>query len=182
MTLGHESMTGQINVSLRDADIEDKFIVNGFLNQVGRYELNTVSRHAISRKWRSALLTHGEWADRINDRNTMTPRTMPCPRTSSSVPVAVYGRPRFEGEYTVTAVSQEKEAGQLPLLDAGQGGLWMADKTIDRLVATAKTGMSFLETRAQPRQSIDGGEPDQTLSFGPYRFTRQQFARLPATR
>ena len=48
----------------------------------------------------------------------------------------------LKGEYTVTAVSQEKEAGQLPLLDTGQEGLWMADKTIDRLVATPRRGMS----------------------------------------
>ena len=69
VTLGHESMTGQINVALRNADGPERLIVNAFGNRAGRLELNTISRHAVSRKWNAALLTHGEWADRINDRN-----------------------------------------------------------------------------------------------------------------
>ena len=116
VTLGHESMTGQINVSLRDADIEDKFIVNGFVNQVGRYELNTVSRHAISRKWKSALLTHGEWADRINDRNADGFQDNALSKDLVLRSEWQYTGDRgLKGEYTATAVSQEKEAGQLPL-------------------------------------------------------------------
>ena len=182
VTLGHESMTGQINVSLRDADIEDKFIVNGFVNQVGRYELNTVSRHAISRKWRSALLTHGEWADRINDRNADGFQDNALSKDIVVRSEWQYTGDRgLKGEYTVTAVSQEKEAGQLPLLDAGQGGLWMADKTIDRLVATAKTGYVFPGDQGRSLGSqLTVGTHGQFLSFGPHRRydADQQFARL----
>ena len=182
VTLGHESMSGQINVSLRDADIEDKLIVNGFLNQVGRYELNTVSRHAISRKWRSALLTHGEWADRINDRNADGFQDNALSKDIVVRSEWQYTGDRgLKGEYTVTAVSQEKEAGQLPLLDAGQGGLWMADKTIDRLVATAKTGYVFPGNEGRSLGSqLTVGTHDQFLSFGPHRRfdADQQFARL----
>lgn len=182
VTLGHESMTGQINVSLRDADIEDKFIVNGFVNQVGRYELNTVSRHAISRKWKSALLTHGEWADRINDRNADGFQDNALSKDLVLRSEWEYTGDRgLKGEYTLTAVSQEKEAGQLPLLDAGQGGLWMADKAIDRLVATAKTGYVFPGNEGRSLGSqLTVGTHDQFLSFGPYRRydADQQFARL----
>ena len=182
VTLGHESMTGQINVSLRDADIEDKLIVNGFLNQVGRYELNTVSRHAISRKWRSALLTHVEWADRINDRNVDGFQDNALSKDLVLRSEWQYTGDRgLKGEYTVTAVSQEKEAGQLPLLDAGQGWLWMADQLVDRLVATAKTGYVFPGQDGRSLGSqLTVGTHDQFLSFGPYRRydADQQFARL----
>ena len=107
VTLGHESMSGQINVSLRDADIEDKLIVNGFLNQVGRYELNTVSRHAISRKWKSALLTHGEWANRINDRNADGFQDNALSKDLVLRSEWQYTGDRgLRGEYTVTAVTQ----------------------------------------------------------------------------
>ena len=144
VTLGHESMTGQINVSLRDADIEDKLIVNGFLNRAGRYELNTVSRHAISRKWRSALLTHGMGGPHQRPQCRWLPgqRLVQGPR-----PLRSSGNTRetavLKGEYTVTAVSQEKESGQLPLLDAVKEGCgWPIRRSI-RLVATAKTGYVF---------------------------------------
>ena len=182
VTLGHESMTGQINVSLRDADIQDKLIVNGFLNRAGRYELNTVSRHAISRKWRSALLTHGEWANRINDRNADGFQDNALSKDIVLRSEWQYTGDRgLRGEYTVTAVTQEKESGQLPLLDAMTDGLWMADQAVDRVVATAKTGYVFPGDEGRSLGSqLTVGNHDQTLSFGPYRsyIADQQFARL----
>ena len=182
VTLGHESMTGQINVSLRDADIEDKLIVNGFLNRVGRYELNTVSRHTISRKWRSALLIHGEWADRINDRNADGFQDNALSKDIVLRSEWQYTGDRgLKGEYTVTAVSQKNEAGQLPLLDAIADGLWMADQEVGRVVATAKTGYVFPGDDGRSFGSqLTVGNHDQTLSFGPYRsyIADQQFARL----
>jgi len=182
VTLGHESMTGQINVSLRDVDIQDRFIVNGFLNRAGRYELNTVSRHVVSRKWKSALLTHCEWADRINDRNADGFQDNALSKDIVLRSEWQYTGDRgLRGEYAVTAVTQEKESGQLPLLDAGTDGLWMADQAVDRLVATAKTGYIFPgeEERSLGSQVTVGGH-DQTLSFGPSRnyIADQQFARV----
>jgi outer membrane receptor for ferrienterochelin and colicins len=182
VTLGHESMTGQINVSLRDADIQDKLIVNGFLNRAGRFELNTVSRHAVSRKWKTALLTHGEWADRINDRNSDGFQDNALSKDVVLRSEWEYTGDRgMRGEYAVTAVTQEKESGQLPLLDAGTNGLWMADQAVNRVVATAKTGYVFPGDDGRSLGSqLTLGNHDQTLSFGPYRsyIADQQFARL----
>ena len=81
----------------------------------------------------------------------------------------------------MTAVTQEKEAGQLPLFDAGTDGLWMADQAVDRVVATAKTGYVFPGDDGRSLGSqLTLGTHDQTLSFGPYRsyIADQQFARL----
>ncbi len=182
VTLGHESMTGQINVSLRDADIQDKLIINGFLNRAGRYELNTVSRHAISRKWKSALLTHGEWANRINDRNADGFQDNALSKDIVLRSEWQYTGDRgLRGEYAVTAVTQEKESGQLPLLDAGPNGLWMAEQAVNRVVATAKTGYVFPSDEGRSLGSqLTVGSHDQALSFGPDRsyIADQQFARL----
>lgn len=182
VTLGHESMTGQINVSLRDAEVQDKLIINGFLNRAGRYELNTVSRHAISRKWKSALLTHGEWADRINDRNDDGFQDNALSKDIVLRSEWQYTGDRgLRGEYAITAVTQEKESGQLPLFDAGTDGLWMADQKVDRVVATAKTGYVFPGDDGRSLGSqLTLGNHDQTLGFGPHRgyVADQQFARL----
>lgn len=182
VTLGHESMTGQINVALRNADLEDQLVVNGFLNRAGRYELNTVSRHDVSRRWKTALLTHGEWADRINDGNADGFQD-----NALSKDVVLRSDWQFtgdrgmRGEYAVTAVSQEKQAGQLPLLDAGTDGLWMADQLVDRVTFTGKTGYVFPGDDGRSLGSqVTLGSHDQELTFGPYRsyIADQQFARV----
>ena len=182
VTLGHESMTGQINVSLRDASLQDKLIVNGFRNNTGRYELNTVSRHDISRKWAMALLTHGEWADRINDRNS---DGFQDNALSKDVVVRsewqYTGDRGLRGEYAVTAVSQHKEAGEVPVGEPMVSSLWLANQSVNRVVATAKTGYVFpgREGRSLGSQ-LTLGRHDQDLDFGPYRghVADQLFVRL----
>lgn len=182
VTLGHESMTGQINVSLRDASLQEKLIVNGFRNNGGRYELNTVSRHDISRKWAMALLTHGEWADRINDRNS---DGFQDNALSKDVVVRsewqYTGDRGLRGEYAVTAVSQQKEAGEVPVGEPMGSSLWLANQSVNRVVATAKTGYVFpgREGRSLGSQ-LTLGHHDQDLGFGPYRghIADQQFVRI----
>ena len=181
VTLGHESMTGQINVALRNADGPEKFIVNAFLNRAGRYELNTVSRHDVSRKWKAALLTHGEWADRINDRNNDGFQDNALSKDVVLRTDFKYTGDRgLRGEYAVTAVSQDKSAGQLPLSDQGRDGLWFADQRVDRVVASAKTGYVFPGEEGRSLGSqVSIGLHDQSLSFGPDRayLADQFFAR-----
>ena len=181
-TLGHESMTGQINVALRNADGPEKLIVNGFTNRSGRYELNTVSRHVLSRKWKAGLLTHGEWSDRINDRNADGFQDNALSKDLVIRTNLKYAGDRgVRGDYAVTVISQEKSAGQLPLFDQGRDGLWFADQFVDRVVASAKTGYIFPgdESRSIGSQ-VSVGMHDQALFFGPNRgyVADQFFARV----
>ena len=182
VTLGHESMTGQINVALRNAEGPERLIVNGFLNRAGRYELNTVSRHDLSRKWKAALLTHGEWADRINDRNNDGFQDNALSKDIVLRTDFKYTGDRgMRGEYAVTAVTQEKSSGQLPLFDQGREGLWFADQSVNRVVASAKTGYVFPGDEGRSLGSqVSVGMHDQTLSFGPDRgyVADQFFARV----
>ena len=182
VTLGHESMTGQINVALRNTDLAQQLVINGFLNRAGRYEFNSVSRHDVSRRWKTALLTHGEWADRINDRNGDGFQDNALSKDLVLRSQWKYvGDRGLRGEYAVTAVSQEKTAGQLPMFDGGEDGLWMADQRVDRYVATAKTGYVFPKNDGRSLGSqVTVGKHDQALTFGPYRgyLADQEFARV----
>lgn len=181
VTLGHESMTGQINVALRNADLQERLVINGFLNRAGRYELNTVSSHNVSRKWKAALLTHGEWSDRINDRNGDGFQDNALSKDIVLRSDWKYvGDRGLRGEYAVTVISQDKSAGQLPLFDAGSEGLWMADQRVDRVVASAKTGYVFPNEEGRSLGSqITLGNHNQELQFGPNRgyIAEQTFAR-----
>jgi len=182
VTLGHESMTGQINVALRNADGPERLIVNAFSSRSGRYELNTISRHDVSRKWKTALLAHGEWADRINDRNGDGFQDNALSKDVVLRSDWKYvGDRGMRGEYTVTVVDQEKSAGQLPLLDGGGDGLWLADQKVSRVVATSKTGYVFPGDKGRSLGSqVAVGVHDQSLMFGPNRgyVADQAFARV----
>lgn len=183
VTLGHESMTGQINVALRNADLKERHIVNGFMNRAGRYELNTVSQLDVSRRWKAALLTHGEWADRINDRNGDGFQDNALSKDVVLRTDWKYTGDRgLRGEYAVTAVSQEKVAGQLPMMtDEGASSLWLADQRVNRVVASSKTGYVFPGDGGRSLGSqFNVGWHDQELTFGPNRgyIADQQFARL----
>ncbi len=56
---GYESITGQINVELQKPESSDKLFVNGYLNQMGRGELNVQAAHKVGKKWHTGLLLHG---------------------------------------------------------------------------------------------------------------------------
>ena len=66
---GYESFTGQINVAHRNPDNAEPFHLNLFYGASGRMEFNHVSKHRVSRRWDTVLMTHGEYGQRVNDRN-----------------------------------------------------------------------------------------------------------------
>ena len=70
VTQGYESMTGQINVALKNPENADPLHVNIYGNAAGRLEWNHVSKHRISRRWSTALLAHAVRNDQLNDRNS----------------------------------------------------------------------------------------------------------------
>lgn len=69
VTLGNESMTGQINVEFKKPRDMEKLHLNGYLNMMGRAELNVISSHKINSNWSTALFAHGNVFRMVNDRN-----------------------------------------------------------------------------------------------------------------
>ena len=55
---GFESITGQINVELKKPCHGDKFMVNAYANQSGRFEFNSFSKTEVNTKWSTANLLH----------------------------------------------------------------------------------------------------------------------------
>jgi outer membrane receptor for ferrienterochelin and colicins len=68
-TQGYESITGQINVALKNPETADPFHANLYVNGAGRSEFNSVSSHQVSRRWKTAVLLHGLTNEQQNDRN-----------------------------------------------------------------------------------------------------------------
>ena len=61
---GHESLTGQINVELRKPQTKERFYLNLYGNEGGRYEGNLTAKHKFSENLSTALiLLHGSSRD-----------------------------------------------------------------------------------------------------------------------
>jgi len=66
---GYESMIGQINVELLKPEMEEKILLNAYLNHFGRVESNWASRHKFNEKWSANLLAHASTLQNKVDNN-----------------------------------------------------------------------------------------------------------------
>ena len=136
---GYESFTGQINVAHRNPDSAEPFHLNLFYGASGRMEFNHVSKHRVSRRWDTVLMTHGEYGQRVNDRNQ--DGFLDTPLRKDGV---VRNEWRFIGDrglradIAFTGVDMERDGGMVP------GDLvaipWVATTEIQRAEVNAKVG------------------------------------------
>lgn len=66
---GYESISGQINIDLVKPEKTDRFHVNLYAGDFGRYEANVHAGHRFNKKWSSLLLTHASTVAHKNDFN-----------------------------------------------------------------------------------------------------------------
>ena len=181
---GYESITGEIHVALMNPMTAPRLHVNLYQNESGRTEFNHVSRHAVSRRWTTALLTHGLQNRAINDRNGDGFLDMPLQRHGIVRNEWKFiGDRGMEGEYSVTGVQTGLAAGTVGTFrdaDRGWSGMghsllqtpdtvgtrWSAASETSRIEASAKTGFLFSD---RPGRSIG------TQFSGVWHSTEQNF-------
>ncbi len=66
---GYESMAGQINIDLLKAEKAERFHLNLYAGDFGRYEANIHAGHHFNKKWSTLLLTHASTVANKNDFN-----------------------------------------------------------------------------------------------------------------
>lgn len=156
---GYESITGQINVAMRNPENAEPLHVNVYASGDGRTEWNHVSNHSINRKWSTVLLSHAENALQLNDRNRDSFLDTPLKRDIVLRNEWKYiGDRGVRGEYSITGIRMNHMVGQKALYDSSETnpfvlyeGLLGSDTTnnwsgatkIERVEASAKTGYVF---------------------------------------
>jgi outer membrane receptor for ferrienterochelin and colicin len=156
VTQGYESMTGQINVALKNTETADPQHANLYVNGMGRKEFNYVSRYDVSRRWSSAVLIHGLHNKQVNDRNKDGFLDTPMERRFIGRNEWKFKGDRgIRGEYAATYVNTEAVAGVKTAFEGtsdwnewmGQmdslTGDWSAITAIERIELSAKTGFVF---------------------------------------
>ena len=147
VTNGHESITGQINTTLKNPNnSQDKFYLNLFHNAMRRSELNAVWNAQVSDRWSTALLVQGVHSDTRFDRNDDGFLDGPLEQHVILRNSWHYSSPKVFGEYTLNFVDVQDLAGQLNY-GKGDAGVnpaqWGAEMRTTRYFATAKTGFLF---------------------------------------
>ena len=158
---GYESITGQINVAMRNPENAEPLHINLYVSGDGRLEWNHVSRHQVNRRWSTALLSHAELGTAINDRNNDTFLDTPLKRDLVFRNEWKFRGDRgIRGEYAFSSVMMNRLAGQASafsdsdspfellqpsLEDTDSSSPWTAATKISRLEASAKTGFVFPE-------------------------------------
>ena len=159
VTNGYESITGQINVLMRNPENSDPIHINLYRGGDGRTEWNHISKHKVSRRWSTTILSHAEYIKTLNDRNLDSFLDFPLKKDLILRNEWKYmGDRGIRGEYSITSIQMKNMAGQKPvfenntenpfdffnsLLENDSDSLWTAAKKINRVELSAKTGYVF---------------------------------------
>jgi len=167
---GPESMTGQINVEVKKPELSEKLNLNLFANAAGRLEANANHASQINERWSTALLLHGNYQNRIQDRNNDNFQDMP-----DNTQLIAMNRWKYKSEdgkfaqFGVKGTYIDKSSGQINASEDGPGNgeRWRADIETQRLEGWSKIGKIFKD---RPYASIglqlSASYHDQQALFG----------------
>ena len=114
---GYESIAGQINVELLKPESSDKFFINLYANEMGRFELNTHFSKKLNKKWSTILFLHG--ANQVFEIDRNGDNFMDIPLKNTAI---IYNRWKYFGEtfrfqVGIRGVFNDVNSGQLSKLD-----------------------------------------------------------------
>ena len=167
---GSESMTGQINVEVKKPELSEKLNLNLFANAAGRIEGNANHASQINEQWSTALLLHGNYQNRIQDRNKDNFQDMP-----DNTQFIAMNRWKYKSEdgkfaqFGIKGTYIDKSSGQINALEEGpfNGERWRADVETQRIEGWSKIGKIFKD---RPYSSIglqlSASFHDQKALFG----------------
>jgi len=75
---GFESIAGQINIELKKPEAGEKWFVNGYVNHMGKTDLNLNASARVGKYWHAGILLHDDfYADKRRDENRDGFRDLP---------------------------------------------------------------------------------------------------------
>ncbi|NND95614.1 MAG: TonB-dependent receptor [Flavobacteriales bacterium] len=140
VTSGFESMTGEINVALKDANMSERAHFNIYGNQGGRTEFNGLTKWRVSDAWSTIILGHAEVNRNRVDRNN--DNFMDNPLKQDFIlrnQWKFQAKENWEGQYSIDYLNQHQESGELDFR-AESADLWGMHLDAERIEALAKTG------------------------------------------
>lgn len=82
---GFESIAGQINVELKDPETSEQLLLNGYVNDMGKTDVNLNLAHHLNEKWSTGLLLHDDFLYNKVDANKDGFRDLPTGNLFSAI-------------------------------------------------------------------------------------------------
>ncbi len=146
---GFESIAGQINVELRKPASSEKLYLNGYVNSMGKTDLNLNWAHKINSRWSTGLLLHDNFLYSKQDFNKDGFRDLPTGNQFSAVHRWQYtGDKGLISHFGFKLMRDDKTGGQLafdPLNDKFSNTVYGLGIKTKRYEVFSKTGYVFPE-------------------------------------
>ena len=111
---GFESIAGQINVELKDPETSEKLYLNGYVNDMGKTDVNLNLTQHIGNNWSTVLLLHDDFLYNKVDANKDGFRDLPTGNLFSAVNKWLYENGKgFEMRFGVKTLLDDKTGGEM---------------------------------------------------------------------
>lgn len=114
---GYESMAGQINVELLKPEMQEKILLNAYLNHFGRTEGNWVSRHKLNEKWSGNILAHASTLPNKVDKNRDGFIDMPLYTQYNAMLRLKRSSEKMMNQFGIKLLHDNREAGQISFFE-----------------------------------------------------------------
>jgi outer membrane receptor for ferrienterochelin and colicins len=115
---GFESIAGQINVELKKPESSEKLYANGYVNSMGKTDLNLNTSHTINNKWSTSFLLHNDFLYNKTDFNMDGFRDLPTGNQFSGVNRWKFDNGKgFMIQFGIKALIDKKTGGELEYIN-----------------------------------------------------------------
>jgi outer membrane receptor for ferrienterochelin and colicins len=146
---GYESIAGQINIELRKPQNAEKLYLNGYINSLGKTDINLNIAHKLNSKWSTAFLLHDDFMLNKKDENGDGFREIPTGNQFSAIHRWQYlGDNGLMSHFGFKALIDDRTGGEMafdPSKDKGTTNRYGLGIRTNRFEAFAKTGYVFPE-------------------------------------
>ena len=109
---GYESITGQINIEFTKPQSEQSVAANGYVDMLGKAEVNASGNVHIGKRWSSALLLHGENSFAGHDENNDGFIDLPRVKQASAFNRWAYMGTNYVFQTGIRFLGEERLSGQ----------------------------------------------------------------------
>ncbi|RSK47008.1 TonB-dependent receptor plug domain-containing protein [Hymenobacter rigui] len=149
---GYESVSGQVNVRLKEPDKADRLLFNAYGNDLGKFDVNLNLATKMGKKVSTALLLHTDHLGRRVDRNHDDFLDLPL-----ATQFNLFNKWKYiSGKGLVTevglgALRETRQGGQLQYREENPGGYYGTTLETNRFTGYAKTSYTW---PGRPYQSL----------------------------
>jgi outer membrane receptor for ferrienterochelin and colicin len=111
---GYESIAGQINIELKKPATSEKLYLNGYVNSMGKTDVNLNSTHHLGKNWATTFLIHDDFLNSKQDFNKDGFRDLPTGNLFSGINRWQYaGTNGLMAQFGIKVLADDKTGGEL---------------------------------------------------------------------